>query len=99
MNKKELAAAVSQRTGCSGRASLVLIDVVFDIIGEQLASGQSVKLVGFGRFDMQYRAARTGRNPRTKEAVEIPGRFVPHFTPGKALLENTARALKPGRRL
>ena len=94
MNKRELAAAVSQRTGRSVRASEEMIDAVFSVIGEQIASGQNVKISGFGRFDMQFRAARIGRNPKTKEAVEIPGRFVPRFTPAKALSETTSFTIK-----
>lgn len=62
-----------------------LVSVVFDRITETLAAGGRVELRGFGAFSVKRRDARTGRNPRTGEAVEVPGKAAPFFKPGKEL--------------
>ena len=58
------------------------IDIFTDAVIDAMAAGNDVKLVGFGTFHLKARAARTGRNPKTKEAVNIPARVVPFFEPG-----------------
>jgi DNA-binding protein HU-beta len=93
MNKKELSAAVAKRTGFSARSSSIVVDAVFDIISERLAVCDSVKIVGFGKFEIKRRSARVGRNIKAMQAVPIPERFIPQFTPGKALLEQTERRI------
>jgi len=66
-------------------ASLLLVDVVFEMVGEALAQGEDVTIVGFGRFTTKRRMARSGRNPRTGEALEIPEATVPVFKASKIL--------------
>jgi integration host factor subunit beta len=62
-----------------------VVDVFFDEIGRRLAEGGRVELRGFGAFSTRERDARKGRNPRTGEAVDVPGKRVPYFKPGKEM--------------
>jgi len=64
-----------------------IVATVFDEIAEALARGDRVELRGFGAFSVRHRSARTGRNPRTGEEVEVPDKAVPHFKTGKDLRE------------
>jgi integration host factor subunit beta len=64
-----------------------IVATVFDEIAEALARGDRVELRGFGAFSVRHRAARTGRNPRTGEEVDVPDKAVPHFKTGKDLRE------------
>ena len=64
-----------------------LVDVFFDEIAARLADGGRVELRGFGAFSTRERKARTGRNPRTGAAVEVPAKSVPYFKPGKDMRE------------
>ncbi|MCO4320855.1 integration host factor subunit beta [Aliidiomarina quisquiliarum] len=54
---------------------------------QALASGERIEIRGFGSFTLHYRRPRTGRNPKTGEKVDLSGKYVPHFKPGKALRE------------
>lgn len=65
----------------------LVVSTVFDTITDALASGDRVELRGFGAFSVKEREGRTGRNPRTGEAVEVPRKFVPFFKTGKELRE------------
>ena len=85
MNKAELIDAVSGRTGLQKAEATKAVDAVFDAITTALKSGDGVALLGFGTFNVKARAARTGRNPRTNEPIEIPASKVPGFKAGKAL--------------
>lgn len=62
-----------------------IVGVFFDEIAARLAAGGRVELRGFGAFSTRAREARTGRNPRTGEAVRVPGKKVPYFKPGKEM--------------
>ena len=64
-----------------------VVDVFFDEIAARLAESGRVELRGFGSFSTRAREARTGRNPRTGDAVEVPAKRVPHFKPGKDMRE------------
>ena len=59
-----------------------------------LAGGDRIEIRGFGSFSLHYRAPRMGRNPKTGEAVALPGKHVPHFKPGKELRERVNRSIK-----
>jgi integration host factor subunit beta len=61
------------------------LDIFFDEIADRLASGGRVELRGFGAFSTRSRDPRAGRNPRTGETVEVPGKRVPYFKPGKEM--------------
>ncbi|WP_295637657.1 integration host factor subunit beta [Novosphingobium sp.] len=62
-----------------------VVDVFFDEVGKRLAEGGRVELRGFGAFSTRARDPRRGRNPRTGESVEVPGKSVPYFKPGKEM--------------
>jgi len=62
-----------------------VVDVFFDEIADKLARGGRVELRGFGAFSTREREARQGRNPRTGDAVSVPGKRVPYFKPGKEM--------------
>ena len=85
MNKTELIAAVAEKASLSKKDSEAAVNAALEAITAALQDGDKVQLVGFGSFEVKKRAARTGRNPRTKEAVEIPASQVPVFKAGKAL--------------
>ena len=67
------------------------VTTTFDTIADALSQGDKVQLVGFGGFETKKREARMGRNPKTKEAIEIPATTIPVFKAGKALKEKTAK--------
>ena len=85
MNKAELISAVATKTGLSKKDSEKAINATFDAITTSLEAGEKVQLVGFGLFDVKERGARVGRNPRTKEEIQIPASRIPTFKAGKAL--------------
>lgn len=85
MNKAELASAVAEAAGITKKQAMAAIDAVTDNIAAALHKGESVILANFGTFDAKERAARTGRNPKTGETIEIPSRRTPTFKPGKGL--------------
>ena len=85
MNKAELIAAVAEKAPLSKKGSEAAVNAALEAISAALQDGDKVQLVGFGSFEVKKRAARTGRNPRTKEVVEIPASQVPVFKAGKAL--------------
>ena len=60
-----------------------VVDIFFEEIAQRLAEGGRIELRGFGAFSTREREARTGRNPRTGEAVDVPAKRVPYFKPGK----------------
>mgnify|MGYP000315435768 FL=1 len=62
-----------------------VVDIFFEEIAQRLAEGGRVELRGFGAFSTRERDARTGRNPRTGEAVDVPAKRVPYFKPGKEM--------------
>jgi len=85
MNKSELIEAVAEKTNLSKADAARAVDAVLESITEALKQGDSVALVGFGTFEVRERAARTGRNPRTGETIEIKASRAPAFKAGKAL--------------
>lgn len=85
MNKTELVAAIAEKAELSKKDAEKALKAFEDVITEELVKAGEVRLVGFGTFDVLERAAHTGRNPRTKEAMEIPASKAPRFRAGKAL--------------
>lgn len=90
MNKAELISAAAEKAGLSKKDTEKALSAILDTVAESMAAGDKVSLVGFGVFDIKDRPARTGRNPRTKEAIEIPAARLPVFKPGKALKDKVA---------
>jgi DNA-binding protein HU-beta len=90
MNKGELITAVAAK-GLAKKDAEKVINAVSEVIGDALAKGETVQLIGFGTFGVKERAAREGRNPRTGEKVKIAAAKVPYFKPGKALKDTIAK--------
>ena len=91
MNKTELIAAVAEKTGLTKKDAERVINATFESITAALAEGDKVALAGFGNFEVKAREARVGRNPRTKETIQIPATRLPVFKPSKALKEVVAK--------
>ncbi|MBQ2959629.1 MAG: HU family DNA-binding protein [Oscillospiraceae bacterium] len=91
MNKTELIAAVAEKSGLSKKDSEKAVSAVFEAVTAALVAGDKVQLVGFGTFDVKERAARVGRNPKTKEEIQIPASRVASFKVGKALKDAVAK--------
>ena len=91
MNKTELVSAVAEKAGLSKKDAEKVINATVDAITAALKAGDKVQLVGFGAFEVKSRAARQGRNPRTKETITIPASKSPVFKAGKALKDAVAK--------
>ena len=86
MNKLQLTDALAQKVeGMTKKEAAEAVNAVLDVIAEALAAGDDVKITGFGSFEVKARAARTGRNPKTGETVEIPASKYVAFSAGSLL--------------
>lgn len=85
MNKAELVAAVADKAGISKKDAEAAVKAFTDVVTEELKKGEKIQMVGFGTFEVSERAARVGRNPRTKKEIKIPASKAPKFKAGKAL--------------
>lgn len=91
MNKAELITAVAEKTALSKKDSEKAVNAALETITAALAAGDKVQLVGFGGFEVKERGARVGRNPMTREEIQIPASRVPAFKAGKALKDAVAK--------
>ena len=91
MNKTELITLAAQNAGMARKDAERVINAAIDVVTAALANGDKVQLSGFGSFEVKDREARMGRNPHTKEAVEIPATKVPVFKASKALRDIVAK--------
>ena len=91
MNKTELIASVAQSAGLTRKDTDRVISAAIDAITAALVQGEKVQISGFGTFDTKEREARVGRNPHTREAIEIPATRVPGFKPSKALKDTVSK--------
>ena len=91
MNKTELIAAVAAKTGMSKKDAEKAVAATVDAITESLVKGDKVQVSGFGIFEVKTREARVGRNPRTKETIQIPASKQPAFKAAKALKDAVAK--------
>ncbi len=91
MNKAELINAAAEKAGLSKKDTEAAVNAAIDAITEALAAGDKVQLVGFGVFEVKARAARIGRNPKTRETINIPASKVPVFKPGKGLKDSVSK--------
>lgn len=91
MNKKELLQALSQKTGMTNQDAKKAVEAFTEIMSDTLVSGGKIQLVGFGSFETLSRGARTARNPRTGEPVEVPASRTPVFKAGKILKDAVKR--------
>ncbi|MFA7142139.1 MAG: HU family DNA-binding protein [Candidatus Paceibacterota bacterium] len=85
MSKTALADAIVKKTAVSKRVATDALNAILDEITVTLSKGGQVTITGFGTFRVSKRAARTGRNPRTGEALKIPAMKIPKFKAGKSL--------------
>ena len=85
MNKTDLIDALALKTGHTKVASGEVVDALFEIIGDALAQGDTVQLIGFGAFGITETKARAGRHPQTGEAIQITASKRPKFTAGAKL--------------
>ena len=69
------------------------VKMILDQMADSLARGERIEIRGFGSFSLHYRAPRMGRNPKTGDPVSLPGKYVPHFKPGKELRERVNQNL------
>jgi integration host factor subunit beta len=70
------------------------IKEMLELMTDSLAQGDRIEIRGFGSFSLHYRAPRTGRNPKTGETVQLEGKSVPHFKPGKELRERVNESIQ-----
>jgi integration host factor subunit beta len=88
MTKSELIELISRNQKHLPAKDVELaIKHILELMSESLASGERIEIRGFGSFSLHYRPPRMGRNPKTGESVALPGKYVPHFKPGKDLRE------------
>ena len=95
MDKETLILTLAARTNQSREAAERALNAVLDIVIENLASGESVKIVGFGSFDMEYRASRTARDVDAGTQMILPAVVAPVFHPGKRLRDLAFPAVVP----
>ena len=91
MNKSELIAVPAASTGLTKKDTERVLNAALDAICAAMGEHEKVQLSGFGTFEIKYREARVGRNPRTREATEIPATYVPSFKPSKALKDTVSK--------
>lgn len=90
MNKTELVASIAERSGLSKKDSEKALTAAIDSIIEAVKNDDKVQLIGFGTFERRSRSARTGRDPRTNNPIDIPACNVPAFKAGKAFKDEVA---------
>ena len=91
MNKTELIAAVAEKAGMTKKDAERVINAAMETIEQTLAKGDKVSLSGFGIFEVKAREARVGRNPRTKETIQIPATCMPAFKASKTLKDAVSK--------
>ena len=91
MNKTELIAAAAEKAGVSKKDAERVVNAAIDAITASLAEGSKVQVSGFGIFEVRNREARVGRNPHTKQTIEIPATRVPAFKASKALKDAVSK--------
>ena len=91
MNKTELIAAVAAKTGLSKKDAEKAVAATIDAVTESLVKGEKIQVSGFGIFEVKTREARVGRNPRTKETIQIPATRLPQFKASKTLKDTVAK--------
>ncbi|MDA7584950.1 integration host factor subunit beta [Luminiphilus sp.] len=97
MTRSELIELIaSQQSQLSTKDVELAVKLMIEHMAETLSSGERIEIRGFGSFSLHYREPRQGRNPKTGDSVELEGKHVPHFKPGKELRERVNRSLKAG---
>ena len=91
MNKTELIAAVAAKTGLTKKDAERVVNATIETITESMVKGDKVNVSGFGIFEVKNREARVGRNPRTKETIQLPATKLPAFKASKTLKDAVAK--------
>lgn len=91
MNKTELITITAESAGLTKKDTERVVNAAIDAITAALVKGEKVQISGFGTFETREREARIGRNPHTRETIEIPATRVPAFKASKALKDNVAK--------
>jgi DNA-binding protein HU-beta len=88
VNKTDVIAAIAGKSGITQKDASKMLNGFEQVVTEELARGGSVKIMGFGAFDVAERKEREGRNPQTREPMTIPASKAPRFRAGKALKDS-----------
>ncbi len=94
MTKSELIERIAeQQDQLSLKDVELAVKIMLDHMSEVLSSGERIEIRGFGSFSLHYRAPRVGRNPKTGDSVELSGKYVPHFKPGKEMRDRVNESI------
>lgn len=97
MTKSELIEAIAaKQSQLSAKDVELAVKTILEHMAQALASGERIEIRGFGSFSLHYREPRRGRNPKTGDEVQLNGKHVPHFKPGKELRERVNMGLQAG---
>ena len=97
MTKSELIELIaSKQAQLSAKDVELAIKTILEHMSQTLSTGERIEIRGFGSFSLHYREPRRGRNPKTGDAVQLTGKYVPHFKPGKELRERVNMGLHAG---
>ncbi len=97
MTKSELIELIASRQSqLSAKDVELAVKTILEHMSETLETGERIEIRGFGSFSLHYREPRKGRNPKTGDAVQLTGKYVPHFKPGKELRERVNLGLQGG---
>jgi integration host factor subunit beta len=97
MTKSELIELIaSKQAQLSAKDVELAVKTILEHMSQTLATGERIEIRGFGSFSLHYREPRKGRNPKTGDAVQLTGKYVPHFKPGKELRERVNLGLQAG---
>lgn len=97
MTKSELIERLAARqTQLSLKDVELVVKSLLEHMAQSLAQGERIEIRGFGSFSLHYRAPRVGRNPKTGQSVELEGKYVPHFKPGKELRDKVNDSIQNG---
>jgi len=97
MTKSELIESIAlKQTQLSAKDVELAVKTIIEHMSESLSNGGRIEIRGFGSFSLHYREPRRGRNPKTGDAVELTGKYVPHFKPGKELRDRVNMGLQAG---
>lgn len=98
MTKSELIEVLARQHSHLAYKDIELtVKLLIEQMSQSLSSGERIEIRGFGSFSLHYRPPRTGRNPKTGNSVNLPGKYVPHFKPGKELRERVNIAQEEAR--
>lgn len=94
MTKSELIERIAeQQDQLSLKDVELAVKLMLEHMSQVLAAGERIEIRGFGSFSLHYRAPRVGRNPKTGDSVELTGKYVPHFKPGKEMRDRVNESI------